>query len=343
MRAVGYQEPRSISEAGYLVDIERPEPRPLGRDLLVEVKAVSVNPVDYKARRRAIPDKGEWNVLGWDVAGTVAGVGPDVTLFKVGDEVFYAGDISRPGGNSERHLIDERIVGRKPQSLSFVEAAALPLTAITGWEVVFDRLDVKKPVPGVIPSILIIGGAGGVASITIQLVRQLTDLKVIATASRPESKAWVTNLGAHHVIDHSKPLAREIEAQGIEAPGFVFSTTNSDDHAFEIAKLIAPQGRFALIDNPASIDIVPFKPKSVSIHWEMMFTRPMFQTSDMAGQGDILNQVSRLVDAGKIKTTLGEVFGKINAENLTRAHAALETGRTKGKIVLEGFDAIATP
>lgn len=193
--------------------------------------------------------------------------GPEASLYKPGDEVFFAGSITRPGTYAEFALVDERIVGAKPATLGWAEAAALPLTAITAWEALFHRLDVKnRPVPGAAPAILIIGGAGGVGSITIQLARKLTDLTVIARASRPETKAWATELGAHHVVDHSKPLAKEVAALGIGAPAFVFSTTNTEQHLAEIVELIAPQGRFALIDDPASLDINPFKRKSVSAH-----------------------------------------------------------------------------
>lgn len=337
MRAVGYQTSAPISEEHSLVDIELPEPRPAGRDLLVEVKAISVNPVDTKVRMRSAPEAGDWKVLGWDAAGVVIETGPDATRFRAGDEVFYAGDVTRPGTNSERHLVDERIVGRKPSSLGFAEAAALPLTSITAWEALFDRLDVRREQSGVPRSLLVIGGAGGVASVAVQLARQLTDLTIVGTSSRPETRAWITDLGAHHVLDHSKPLAEEIEAQGIGAPGFVLSTTKTDRHLADIAKLVAPQGRFALIDDPGPLDIQPFKQKSVSVHWEFMFTRSMFQTADMAAQGGLLDEVSRLVDAGTLRTTLGENFGTINAANLRRAHQLIESGRAKGKIVLEGF------
>jgi NADPH2:quinone reductase len=337
MRAVGYQDSLSIEAPNALVDINLPKPRPTDRDLLVQVQAISVNPVDTKVRRRAKPKAGDWKVLGYDASGTVIATGPDATLFKPGDTVFYAGDIGRPGTNAELHLVDERIVGRKPKSLDWAQAAALPLTAITAWEALFDRLDVRKPVPGAAEAILIIGGAGGVASIAIQLACQLTGLQVIATASRPETQAWVRNLGAHHVVDHSKPLAGQVAALGLGAPGFVFSTTNTDQHLTEVTTLIAPQGRFALIDDPATLDILPFKRKSVSTHWEFMFSRPMFQTPDMNAQGTLLNEVARLVDEGQLRTTLGENFGPINATNLKRAHALIESGRARGKIVLEGF------
>ena len=337
MRAVGYQTPLPLHDPASLADIDLPKPAPSGRDLLVEIRAISVNPVDTKVRQRPKPDPESWAVLGWDAAGVVQAVGPDATLFKPGDAVFYAGALTRPGTNAEFHLVDERIVGRKPASIGWAEAAALPLTAITAWEALFDRLDVHKPVPGGPASILIIGGAGGVGSIAVQLARQLTKLTVIATASRPETQAWVRDLGAHHVIDHRAPLAGQVAALGIGAPAFVFSTTNTGDHLAQIAELIAPQGRFALIDDPAALDINPFKRKSASVHWEFMFTRSMFETADIAAQGDLLNEVARLVDSGTLRTTLGEHFGVIDAANLKRAHALLESGKARGKIVLEGF------
>ena len=337
MRAVGYQKSLPITDAKSLVDVELPKPVPGGRDLLVKVQAVSVNPVDAKMRMRAEPPAGEWRVLGWDAAGVVEAAGPDAKLFKTGDSVFYAGTLNRQGTNSEYHLVDERIVGPKPKSLSNAEAAALPLTAITAWEMLFDRLDVKRAVPGATNAILIIGGAGGVGSIAIQLARALTDLTVIATASRPETAAWVKQLGAHHVVDHGKPLAAEVATLGLGAPAFVFSTTQTDRHFDQIVEVIAPQGRFGLIDDPDLVDVRKLKRKSASLHWEFMFTRSMFETADVLEQNKLLTEVSRLVDAGKIKTTLGDTFGTINAANLRRAHALIESGKAKGKIVLEGF------
>lgn len=336
MRAVAFNVPGPIDRPDALVDIDVPRPVPSARDLLVEVKAISVNPVDTKVRVRAQPKQGEWTILGWDAAGIVAGTGPEVTRFSVGDPVFYAGDITRPGTNAEFHLVDERIVGHKPETLDWVEAAALPLTAITAWETLFDRLDVRRPVPGA-SAILIIGGAGGVGSIAVQLARQLTDLTVIATASRPETQAWVADLGAHHVLDHSRPLAEQIAAAGLTAPGFVFPTTHSDAHLPDITTLIAPQGRIALIDDPKTLDILPLKRKAVSVHWEFMFARSMFATADMEQQAVLLDEVARLVDAGTLRTTVAERFGAITAANLHRAHALLESGRARGKIVLEGF------
>ncbi|MBY5411926.1 zinc-binding alcohol dehydrogenase family protein [Rhizobium leguminosarum] len=337
MRAVAYKTPQPISAETSLIDVELPMPEPKGHDLLVEIKAVSVNPVDVKVRAHSAPPAGELKVLGWDAAGIVKAIGADVTLFKPGDEVFYSGVISRPGSNAEFHLVDERIAGAKPKSLDFAAAAALPLTSITAYEALFDRLKVQDAVSGGGRSILIIGGAGGVGSIAIQIARALTDLTVIATASRPETQDWVKELGAHHVVDHSKPIAPEVAALGIGAPGFIFSTTNTDSHIGDIVEAIAPQGRFALIDDPKTLDIVPFKRKGVSVHWELMFTRPLYGTPDMIEQHKLLNRVSDLVDGGKIRTTLSEIVGPINAANLKMAHAMVESGRMKGKAVLAGF------
>ncbi|MBY5458681.1 zinc-binding alcohol dehydrogenase family protein [Rhizobium leguminosarum] len=337
MRAVAYKTPQPISAETSLIDVELPMPEAGGHDLLVEIKAVSVNPVDVKVRAHSAPPADELKVLGWDAAGIVKAVGADVTLFKPGDEVFYSGVISRPGSNAEFHLVDERIVGAKPKSLDFAAAAALPLTSITAYEALFDRLKVQDAVSGAARSILIIGGAGGVGSIAIQIARALTDLTVIATASRPETQDWVKELGAHHVVDHSKPIAPQVAALGIGAPGFIFSTTNTDSHIGDIVEAIAPQGRFALIDDPKTLDVVPFKRKAVSVHWELMFTRPLYGTPDMIEQHKLLNRVSELVDGGKIRTTLSEIVGPIDAANLKTAHAMVESGRMKGKAVLAGF------
>ncbi|WP_419900326.1 zinc-binding alcohol dehydrogenase family protein [Roseomonas sp. USHLN139] len=337
MKAIGYQAPGAITREDALVDIELPRPEARGRDLLVQVRAVSVNPVDTKIRRNAAPEAGQWKLLGWDAVGTVVAAGPEASLFRPGDRVAYAGSLIRPGTNAEFHLVDERIVGHAPKNLSDAEAAALPLTAITAWEALFHRLEVARPVPGAARAILIIGGAGGVGSIAVQLARQLTDLTVIATASRPETQDWVRQMGAHHVIDHRQPLAAQVAGLGLGAPAFVFSTTETGQHLAEIAELIAPQGRFGLIDDPETLDVNRFKRKSVSIHWELMFTRPIYETADMAEQGRLLNEVARLVEAGTLRTTLAENFGTINAANLKRAHALIESGKARGKIVLEGF------
>jgi len=338
MKAIGYKLPSPITATDSLVDIELPKPEPKGRDILVEVKAISVNPVDYKVRRSTLPSVGtEWKVVGWDAAGVVVAVGSDVSGFKPGDGVWYAGSITRPGANAQFHLVDERIVGKKPSKLGWADAAALPLTSLTAWEAFFDRLDVKKPVSGAAPAILIIGAAGGVGSIAIQIARQFTDLTVIATASRPETRQFVQSLGAHHVVDHSNPLAAEIAALGIGAPAFVFSTTQTAQHVDDIAELIAPQGRFCLIDDPSGFDIMKFKRKAVSIHHELMFTRAIYETPDMNEQGRILSEVSGAVDDGRLRSTATQNLGAINSENLKRAHAQLESGSTMGKVVLEGF------
>lgn len=337
MKAIGYKTPGAIDRANALQDIELPRPEASGHDLLVEVAAVSVNPVDTKVRKSTAPSDGAWKVLGWDAVGRVAEVGPDAQGFAVGDAVFYAGSIMRPGANSQFHLVDARIVGHKPKTLSNAAAAALPLTAITAWEMLFDRLDIRHRVPGDTNAILIIGGAGGVGSIAIQLVRALTDLTVIATASRPETRDWVRDLGAHHVIDHHQDMAKQIEDLGIGAPGFVFSTNGTERQIESIQALIAPQGRFGLIDDPKVLDVVSFKRKAVSIHWELMFTRSIFGTADIAEQGKLLDEVAKLVDEGRIRTTLTETLSPINAANLKKAHALIETNTARGKIVLEGF------
>jgi zinc-binding alcohol dehydrogenase family protein len=319
MKAVGYIESLPITEEKSLFDFETAKPSPGPRDLLVHVKAISVNPVDTKVRmrRQGTPDAPV--ILGWDATGVVEAVGSSVTLFKPGDEVFYAGTLMRPGTNAEYHLVDERIVGLKPKSLGFADAAALPLTAVTAWEALFDRLEVPKTGGG---KLLIIGAAGGVGSLAV---------------SRPESAKWVTELGAHAVIDHSKPLSEELARAGLGEVDYAFSLTNTDQHWAEIVKAMRPQGKIALIDDPKTLDALPLKGKSLSLHWELMFTRSMFETPDMIAQHRMLNEVSKLVDAGTVKTTIGANFGTINAANLKRAHAALESGKSIGKVVLEGF------
>jgi zinc-binding alcohol dehydrogenase family protein len=327
-----------IADPASLQEIELPMPQAGGHDLLVEVRAVSVNPVDTKIRRGVAVT--EPRVLGWDASGIVRAVGPEVTLFKEGDEVFYAGSLLRPGSNSQFQLVDERIVGRKPSSLDFAQSAALPLTAITAWELLFDRLKVEeggKEGGNSGKSLLVIGAAGGVGSILVQLARRLTGLTVIGTASRDTTRDWVRDLGAHHVIDHAQPLRPQLEALGLGAVDIVISLTHTDQHYDSIVDVLAPQGQFALIDDPATLDAVPLKRKSISLHWELMFTRSMFETADMIKQHELLNRVSSMVDAGELRTTLGEHYGRITAENLRRAHALIESGRAVGKIVLEDF------
>jgi zinc-binding alcohol dehydrogenase family protein len=336
MRAVGYKHSLPIDRTEALIDLEIDKPAPQGRDLLVQVKAVSVNPVDYKVRKRADPQGGSPKILGFDATGVVDAVGPKATLFRPGDEVWYAGSIVRPGTNSEYHLVDERIVGRKPNTLGFAAAAALPLTSITAWEMLFDRFGIARH-GGDGKSLLIIGGAGGVGSITIQLARALTNLTIIATASRPETTAWCRELGAHHVIDHAKPMAQQLTTIGYRFVDYIFGVTESGQHFDTIADVIAPQGKFGLIDDPKSLDVAKLKGKSASLHWEAMFTRSTFQTPDMDAQHRLLNEIAAMVERGTIRTTLAENLGPINAANLRRAHAMVESGRTRGKIVLEGF------
>ncbi|TWI54788.1 zinc-binding alcohol dehydrogenase family protein [Pseudomonas duriflava] len=339
MKAVGHYQCLPIDHPEALVDIELPDPTPGPRDLLVEVKAVSVNPVDTKVRQGLLPppDNGQPRILGWDAAGVVKAVGSEVTLFQPGDKVWYAGSLIRSGSNSELQVVDERIVGRMPQSLDFAHAAALPLTTITAWELLFDRLQVARDQNDHGQTLLIIGAAGGVGSILTQLARQFTGLTVIGTASRPETQAWVTELGAHHVIDHTQPLSEELKRIGIPQVTHVASLTQTDRHFAEIVEVLAPQGKLGLIDDPATLDVMPMKKKSLSLHWELMYTRSLFETPDMQEQHNLLNEVARQIDAGVLRTTFGEHYGHITAKNLRRAHALLESGKAKGKVVLEGF------
>ena len=333
MKAISYIDGMDHGFQNPLVDIEKTMPTLKDRDLLVKVKAISVNPVDTKVRRNPVV-AGNMRILGWDAVGAVVEISSGVQHFKVGDQVWYAGDLTRDGSNAEYQAVDERIVSLKPQSLSDAEAAALPLTAITAWEMLFDRFNVDLDQSD---NILVIGGAGGVGSIAIQLLKARTNLKVIATASREETKAWVKSLGADYVIDHTEDLNTQIKALGLDAPRYIFSTNQTETYLPQISKLIAPQGKFGLIDDPKSLDIGEFKSKSVSVHWEFMFTRSMFNTTDIEQQSQLLHQVAELVDNHRIKTTLNHTLGKINAQNLKLAHELIESGRTKGKIVLEGF------
>lgn len=349
MKAIGYQHAHALPDvlannqvsdpAGSLQDITLPMPTAIGHDILVEVKAISVNPVDTKIRQHQSAQDGEWKVLGWDAVGTVKAVGDEVSLFSVGDRVWYAGDLSRSGSNAQYQLVDERITSLAPVSLSDAEAAALPLTTITAWEMLFDRLEVQRSehIEGNKPAILIIGAAGGVGSIMVQLARQLTDLTVIGTASRPETTAWLEQLGAHHVINHRNPLSEELQTIGFDNVDYVVSLNNTDEHYSEIIKSLKPQGKFGLIDDPKNLDAMPLKLKSLSLHWELMFTRSLFQTHDMIKQHQLLSEVARLIDNGELKTTLGNNLGAINADNLRKAHQLIESQTAKGKIVLEGF------
>ncbi|GEB69374.1 Zn-dependent oxidoreductase [Pseudoalteromonas carrageenovora] len=335
MKAIGYQKSLPIENELSLQDIELETPAAHGHDILVEVKAVSVNPVDFKIRQAMPAADGEYKVIGWDATGVVKSVGENVSLFKPGDKVWYAGDITRSGSNAQFQLVDERIVGHMPSSLSYGEAAALPLTSITAWELLFDRLNVAKNDGS--KSILVIGAAGGVGSIMVQLLKQRTKLNIIASASRPETISWLEDLGADTIVNHRNPLSEEFAAKNLSEVDYVVSLNNTEQHLAEIEKVVKPQGQFALIDDPETLNIVPFKNKSVSVHWELMFTRSLFKTDDMQEQHVILNNVATMIDQGQIKTTVGEHLGKINAANLRKAHQHLETQTAKGKVVLEGF------
>jgi zinc-binding alcohol dehydrogenase family protein len=337
MKAVGYRQSHPIDHPEALLDIELPDPAPAGHDILVEVRAVSVNPVDTKIRRNAGPLDGEFRVLGWDAAGVVRAVGEQVTLFKPGDRVMYAGALLRPGTNSELHLVDERIAGHAPASLGFEEAAALPLTSLTAWELLFERLRVPMDHTAQAGKLLVVGAAGGVGSVLVQLARQLTGLTIVGTASRPETQQWVRELGAHHVIDHAAALVPQLAAAGVGQVQYVASLTHTDQHLAQLAEALAPQGKLGLIDDPQQFDILLLKRKSISLHWEFMYTRSMFQADDMIEQHRILERVAQLVDDGVLKTTVAERFGTINAANLRRAHQLLESGKARGKIVLSGF------
>ncbi len=334
MKAVGYTTP-GPEEVFEAFDVDKPQAS--GHDLLVEVAAVSVNPVDAKVRANRPPLTDEPAILGWDAVGVVVETGDQCRRFRPGDRVWYAGDFTRQGSNAEFNLVDERIVGHAPSTASDAEAAALPLTSLTAWEGLFDRLRVDDAVPGAADAVLIIGGAGGVGSIAIQLLRALTDLTVIATASRAETREWVTLMGAHHVVNHHEPLPAQVEALGLGQPGFVFSTTHTESYLAAIAELMAPQGRFGFIDRFPNFDMTLFFPKSISIHPELMFTRPIHKPADMDRQGEILDEVASLVDAGKVRSTMTESFGQITPENLARAHAKSATNTVLGKLVLEGF------
>jgi zinc-binding alcohol dehydrogenase family protein len=321
-----------------LQDIDLPMPQPGPRDLLVEVAAISVNPVDHKIRTASVPADAAPRVLGWDAAGVVTAVGSEVSLFKVGDAVYYAGSIVRPGANSQYHVVDERIVGRKPATLGFAQAAALPLTSITAWEALFVRLGVTRDGADQGKRILIVGGAGGVGSIAIQLAKKLARLTVVATASRPQSGAWCRQLGADHVIDHNGDMPAQLKALGLADVDFILCLNEIDHHFPAMAAALAPQGKLcSIVRNEAPLALDALFAKSATLVFELMFTRSSYQTADMVEQHKLLTAVAGLVDQGVLQTTLGESFGAINAANIARAHAALEARRVIGKIVLSGF------
>ncbi|MCC4244334.1 zinc-binding alcohol dehydrogenase family protein [Stappia indica] len=336
MKAVGFTRYLPIDDPQSLIDLDLPKPAPQGRDILVAVRAVAVNPVDTKVRSPKDQVEDAPRVIGYDASGVVEAVGPDVTLFRPGDEVYYAGDITRPGTNQEFHLVDERIVGRKPSSLSFAEAAALPLTTITAYESLFHRLRIDRDGADAGRSILIIGGAGGVGSIGIQLAKR-AGLTVIATASRPETVAWVRELGADHVVSHREQLAPQVRALGIEHLDHV-AIFNDMRHWLDAVELIRPQGSIVTIDDThLPMPMEQMKTKAASLHWELMFTRAMFATPDMIEQHRLLTFVADEIDAGRLRTTLAETLSPINASTLREAHRRIETGTARGKIVVEGF------
>lgn len=339
MKAVGLTRYLPIDHLESLMDIELPVPKASGQDLLVRVNAIAVNPVDTKVRKPKDKVESAPKILGWDAAGEVVEVGSDCTLFKTGDKVFYAGDITRAGSNAEYQLVDERIVGHLPQSLNYEQAAALPLTAITAWEALFDRLGVALEfLKNKSKILLIIGGAGGVGSITIQLASKLAGLTVVATASRPETVQWVKKLGAHHAIDHKLDLATQMQAINIGQPDYILCCNDTDAYFPVMAELIKPQGRIcSIVETSMPVDLNLLKNKSATFVWEMMFTRSMFQTADMIAQHQILNRISKLVDEDMLTSTINKTLSPINADNLRKAHAQLETGSTIGKIVLSGW------
>ncbi|EHH67376.1 zinc-binding alcohol dehydrogenase family protein [Gluconobacter morbifer] len=336
MKAFGHTRATRLGEPDTLIELDIPTPEAGPRDVVVEISAVSVNPVDTKLR--AIDPPGdEPRILGYDAVGKVVAAGGQVRGFRAGDRVFYSGSAQRPGSNARFQAVDERLIARAPRNLNDEEAAALPLTALTAWELLFDRLGVRVGEMNSPDALLIVGGAGGVGSILTQLARRLTGLTVITTASRPETVAWCEKMGAHHVIDHRRPLDQELSRIGIPHVRYVAGLTATGEHKDAIVRSLAPQGALAMIDDPGSFDIMPFKRKSLSVHWEYMFARPIFQTPDMAEQGHILGQVTSLVEAGLLRTTLHDVLGPITLENLLRAHALMESGKGIGKTVLSGF------
>jgi NADPH:quinone reductase len=337
VKAVAYRQCLPVTDPQCLVDVDLPAPAATGRDLLVRVHAVSVNPVDAKLRRNAPPGPEGHRVLGYDAAGVVESVGPGVTRFAPGDAVWYAGSRVRQGTNAELHLVDERIVGHKPRSLDFAQAAAMPLTTITAWEALFDRLGLQLGRPADAGTLLITAGGGGVGSIAIQLARRLTGARIVATASRTESKAQAERLGAHLVIDHRQPLSEGLKQAGVRWVERIFSVSHTHQHFPEMARIVAPQGRICVIDDPEPIDVRLLKARCASLHWEAMFTRSGFETADMVEQGRLLDQVAALVDEGLIRSTHGETLGRIDAATLRSAHAMIESDRTVGKIVLAGF------
>ncbi len=334
MKAIHFQKTPAQSDQSLFVEVEVPTPTPAPHDLLVRVEAASINPVDTKVRAGLVAVPEAVDTLGWDVAGTVVARGSSVRLFKPGDAVFYAGTFTRPGANAELHVVDERIVGVKPTSLSFAEAAAMPLTSLTAWQLLFDRLQVPVGKQFGLSFLLVVGGAGGIGSILVQLARRLTGLTVIATASRPESADWCRQMGAHHVIDHRKPLSQQVAALCVEPVRYVAALTHTAQHLPGIVETVAPHGRIAVIDDHDFLDVAPLKAKSLSLHWEMVFTRPLFDTEDLSGQHRILNEVAALINAGVLRSTMTRCLSPFTVENLMLGHQLVGNGTTVGKVVV---------
>ncbi|MEG3766125.1 zinc-binding alcohol dehydrogenase family protein [Alteromonas sp. 14N.309.X.WAT.G.H12] len=338
MRAYGYKQASETLSDTTIQAVNIAKPIPAGRDVLIQIHGVSVNPVDTKIRKSVSPPADELKILGWDAVGVVADVGSGVSMFKKGDRVFYAGDVSRPGSNAEYQLVDERIVGRAPSSLSDEQAVAMPLTSLTAYELLFDRLNVTKGKESQGQTILITGAAGGVGSVLVQLARQLTGLTIVGTASRPESQAWVKRMGAHHVIDHNGSLTEQFTELGLSGADYIASLTHTNVHFEALADIVKPQGKIGLIDDPGSLDIGLIKRKSVSLHWEFMYTRSLFNTKDIGKQQAILNEISQMLDTGTLISTLGQHLGPVNAQNIIKAHRLLESNKCIGKLVLAPFE-----
>lgn len=344
MKAVAHRQGLRGNDASRLEDVELPVPTPGPRDVLVKVEAISVNPVDTKVRIASEADltafnfpKADLKVLGWDVAGIVRATGTDVSLFEVGDEVYYCGAIDRPGANAEFHVVDERLIGHKPKTFTFQAAAALPLTALTAWEALFERMGLRFGKPAERRTLLITAAAGGVGSIAVQLARTLTSVTIIGTASRPETVSWAKQMGAHHVVDHRRSLTEQVRRIAPEGVDYVLSTSSTDEHFSAFPELLVPFGKLVVLDEPVNINLLQLKTKSLSFHWQMVFTRSLLKTTDQSVHQEILEEVSRLADMGLLRTTLTQDLGTINAENLRRAHEIIESGRSVGKVVLSGF------
>lgn len=334
MRAIGFSKNLPIDSDDVFEVIDLPEPVAEDRELLVEIEAVSVNPADAKLRQILPPLEDGHHVLGFDAVGRVLSTGPGVAEFKPGDLVWYAGALGRQGSNAERQIVHERIASKAPANISAEDAAALPLTSITAWEILFDRFGITHR-GGDGQTLLIVGGAGGVGSILIQLARQLTNLTIVATASRPKTRKWVKEMGAHHVIDHSGDLKAQLEKKKLNVD-LIAGLTATETHFPAYAEIIKPQGKLVLIDDPdpGKIDISLLKMKSVALVWEFMFTRPMFGTPDMHKQGIYLGQTAAMVEDGTLKTTATKNLGPLTIKTLRKAHAIAESGKAVGKTVL---------